>query len=63
MTRFRFVDAPAFAGLTYAFVAWAVVLLVIGVRAVHGWTWQRALGACGLAVAVPILIGLVLRSF
>jgi hypothetical protein len=52
-----------FAGLTYAFVAWAVVLLVIGVRAVHGWTWQRALGACGLAVVVPIVVALALRSF
>ena len=37
--------------LTYAFFAWAVVLLVIGVRAVHGWTWGRALAAIGVAAA------------
>ena len=49
--------------LTYGFVAWTVVLLVIGVRAVHGCTWQRALGACGLALVFPILLGLALRSF
>jgi len=44
-----------FAGLMYAFVAWAVVLLVIGVRAVHGWQWGRALLTCALALVVPVL--------
>ena len=52
-----------FALLTFASVAWAAVLLVIGVRAVHGWSWQRALAACGLALAVPIVLGLALSSF
>jgi hypothetical protein len=42
----------AFAVLELAFVAWSVALLVIGVRAVHGWTWERAAGA------VAILAGL-----
>ena len=37
--------------LTYTFFAWALVLLVIGVRAVHGWTWSRTLAAIGIAVA------------
>ncbi len=37
--------------LTYAFFAWAAALLVIGVRAVHGWTWSRALGTVALTVA------------
>jgi hypothetical protein len=37
--------------LTYAFFAWAVVLLVIGVRSVHGWTWARSLAALGIALA------------
>jgi len=37
--------------LTYAFFAWALVLLVIGVRSVHGWTWRRTLAAIGIAVA------------
>lgn len=27
---------------------WAVVLLIVGVRAVHGWTWGRSLAALGL---------------
>ena len=48
-----------FAGLTYAFIAWAVVLLVIGVRSVHGWTWGKALLACAIAVVLPA-IGLAL---
>jgi len=52
-----------FALLTFGFVAWAVVLLVIGVRAVHGWTWQRALAASGAALVAPVLFALVLSSF
>jgi hypothetical protein len=39
------------------------VLLVVGVRAVHGWTWGRALGACGLALVAALLLVLALRSF
>ena len=31
--------ADVFAALDLAFSLWAGVLLVIGVRAVHGWTW------------------------
>jgi hypothetical protein len=30
------------------FTAWAGILLLIGVRAVHGWSWWRSLGALGL---------------
>jgi hypothetical protein len=40
-----------FAALELAFVAWAAVLLVIGVRAVHGWSWGRA-----VAVSVPVVV-------
>ena len=29
-------------GSCFAFVAWSALLLVVGVRAVHGWTWARA---------------------
>jgi len=36
------------------------VLLVIGVRAVHGWTWPRAGAACALAIVVSGLLGLFL---
>jgi hypothetical protein len=43
-----------FAVLELAFVAWSVALLVIGVRAVHGWTWWRTAAACVLPVALPI---------
>jgi hypothetical protein len=31
------------------FGVWALVLLAIGVRAVHAWTWARSLAAAGLA--------------
>jgi hypothetical protein len=51
------------AWIFYVFLVWALVLLVIGVRTVHGWTWARsvagvawaaAIGA-GLAVALTLL--------
>jgi hypothetical protein len=53
----------ATAWLFYGFVAWALVLFVIGVRTVHGWTWARSVAgvaftaaiAAGLAVAVGVL--------
>ena len=32
-----------FADVFYVFVAWTVVLVLIGVRTVHGWTWPRSL--------------------
>jgi hypothetical protein len=35
---------------------WCAVLLVIGVRAVHGWSWGRSLAAVGLAALVPVLL-------
>ena len=34
------------------FVAWSLVLLVIGVRVVHGWTWFRTVAALGAGVAL-----------
>ena len=40
----------AFDVVELAFAVWAGVLLVIGVRAVHGWSWWRSLGAIGLVV-------------
>jgi hypothetical protein len=45
-----------FAVLELAFVAWAAVLLVVGVRSVHGWTWARSAAACVLVVAVPLAL-------
>ena len=40
----------------FVFVAWATVLLVIGIRSVHGWTWQRAAVAAVLPVAAVIAL-------
>src|ERR1051325_10546737 len=34
-----------------AFGVWAVVLLAIGIRAVHGWTWGRSLATLAIAAA------------
>ena len=45
-----------FGGIFLGFVAWSVILLLIGVRAVHGWGWGRAAGAVGLAAVFPALI-------
>lgn len=45
-----------FGALFYAVLIWSGVLLVIGERAVHGWTWARALGAVALASVVPALL-------
>ena len=52
-----------FAWSFYLFVLWGLVLLVIGVRTVHGWSWARSLAGVaftavitsGLAVAVSVL--------
>ncbi len=41
--------------LLAGFVAWAVVLLAIGIRTVHGWGWPRALAATALPALVPAL--------
>jgi hypothetical protein len=45
-----------FGGLTYFAFAWSAILLVIGVRSVHGWSWGRSLAAVALAAALPALI-------
>jgi hypothetical protein len=48
--------------LTDVFFLWALCLLVVGVRSVHGWTWARAAAATVLALVVPVAIGVVLGS-
>jgi hypothetical protein len=45
-----------FGAIDYAALAWSVWLLIVGVRAVHGWSWARALGAVAMASVVPALI-------
>lgn len=43
-----------------ALVAWALALLVIGVRSVHGWTWARSAGATALALFAPVALAVAL---
>jgi hypothetical protein len=38
--------------MTVAFAAWSVVLLVLGIRTVEGWTWARATAAAAVAVGL-----------
>ena len=45
-----------FGGIFLGFVAWSAILLLIGVRATHGWSWGRAAGAGALAAILPALI-------
>jgi hypothetical protein len=45
-----------FGGLIYAAFAWCAILLVIGVRSVHGWSWARSLATVALAAALPALL-------
>jgi len=44
-----------------AFVGWSVGLLVVGVRAVQGWSWQRAAATVALALAPVALLVVVER--
>jgi hypothetical protein len=44
-----------FEALEASAVAWACVLLVIGVRTVHGWSWPRSLAASALVLALPVV--------
>jgi hypothetical protein len=48
----------ATAWLFYAFVLWALLLFLIGVRTVHGWTWARS--AAGVAFTAAIAAALAL---
>jgi hypothetical protein len=45
--------------LQLAAFVWAGALLLIGVRAVHGWTWQRAAVPTAVTIAVPVVIQLI----
>ena len=47
-----------FGGVFLGFVAWSLLLLLIGVRAVHGWSWARSAATVALAAAFPVLIAL-----
>jgi hypothetical protein len=43
-----------------AFAAWSIVLLVLGVRVVHGWNWLRAVAAVVVAAALLAALAVVL---
>jgi hypothetical protein len=45
-----------FGWICIGFLAWSALLLVIGIRAVHGWTWARAVAAAAIAAALPALL-------
>jgi hypothetical protein len=45
-----------FGSLLYFAFAWSALLLLIGIRAVHGWSWGRSLATFALAAALPALI-------
>lgn len=50
------VGRSAFSWVFLVFVAWSAGLLAIGVRAVHGWTWGRAVVAIVPPLAVAALL-------
>jgi hypothetical protein len=52
-----------FRGIDAGLLVWAVVLAVIGVRTVHGWSWLRAIGAFGFAAFLIALLGLAAVIF
>jgi hypothetical protein len=45
-----------FADVFYVFVAWTILLVAIGVRTVHGWSWSRSLAAVTGATAAAALL-------
>jgi hypothetical protein len=45
-----------FAWVFYVFAVWALALLVIGVRTVHGWSWGRSLAGVGLAASFAAVL-------
>ena len=51
----------ALLALQLGFAAWSLVLLVIGTRVVHGWSWPRSLGAVvGAAALLAAIVGVFL---
>jgi hypothetical protein len=45
-----------FEGLVVAAFAWVLALVLVGMRAIHGWTWPRAAAAVAVAAALPALL-------
>ena len=44
-----------FEAIELVFLAWALALLAVGIRTVHGWSWGRSLAALALPAVVPAL--------
>jgi hypothetical protein len=58
-------DGLAFRALEFGLVAWAVVLVVIGIRTVEAWSLPRALGSlvlAGFALVGISLVALILSA-
>jgi Yip1-like protein len=55
--------ADVFIVLEAGFVAWALVLLAIGVRSVNAWGWPRAVAAVGVFAALLAFADLALSVF
>jgi Yip1-like protein len=51
----------AFVVVELGFVAWALGLLLVGTRTLHGWGWPRTLEGVGLSLAIPALVALAVR--
>jgi len=51
--------AHVFEVLEYGFAVWALALLIVGVRSVHGWTWRRAASAVGVALGIALAIAAI----
>jgi hypothetical protein len=49
-----------FAWIFYMFLVWGLVLLVIGVRTVHGWSWARSLAGVAYAGAIAAALAVAL---
>jgi len=50
-----------FGGLYYAAFGWSALLLLVGVRVVHGWSWGRSAAAVALAASLPAIIVIATR--
>ena len=53
----------AFAAAEIGVFAWSAALLIVGIRAVHGWPVIRSVGSIVLALLALILLGLVFSVF
>ena len=49
-----------FAWIFYVFLVWGLVLLVIGVRTVHGWSWARSIAGVAYASAIAAALAVAL---